>query len=182
MADTGLDAAREKFLRATSTIASFWGFPKAMGAIYGAIYLAPEPISLDELVSQVGVTKGAVSTHVRSLERLQMVHRSARIGDRKDYYHAESDLWTVVKNVLRQRREGEFDRALRAVRDTLAQVERVRSTADQHDRRALYLSRIEAMQAFFSTLDSVVATLLMLDELRLSTVQRMFKPRPRRRE
>ena len=33
---------------------------------------------------------------------------------------------------------------------------------------------MENMKSFFNTLDNIVATLLALDELRLSTVQRLF--------
>jgi DNA-binding transcriptional regulator GbsR (MarR family) len=184
MPDASLDSAREQFMAAMSGIAHFWGFPKAMGAIYGAIYLSPEPLSLDELVEQAGVSKGAVSTHVRSLERLQMVHRSVRLGDRKDYYACESNLWTVVRNVLRQRRENEFDRALGAVQESLTQLRKSRSTRELRDRHAFYATRIEAMHSFFATLDGVVATILMLDELRVSTVKKLLRPRkpPRPRE
>ena len=57
--DSDLTAAREEFIQGMSRISHFWGFPKAMGAIYGAIYLSPAPLSLDEIVEQVGVTKGA---------------------------------------------------------------------------------------------------------------------------
>src|SRR5512139_2675922 len=95
--------AREHFLQGVSRISAFWGFPKAMGAIYGALYLSPQPLSLDELVEQVSVTKGAVSTNVRALERLGMVHRRIQVGERKDYYIAETDFWKIVKGILRER-------------------------------------------------------------------------------
>ncbi len=44
--DNQIIAARENFINGISRIAHFWGFPKAMGAIYGAIYLSPTPFSL----------------------------------------------------------------------------------------------------------------------------------------
>ena len=105
--------AREHFIQGISRIAHFWGFPKAMGAIYGAIYLSPSPITLDDLVTQVGVSKGAVSTSVRSLERLNMVHKHIKVGDRKDYYTAEEDFWKIIKSILKEREKSEFDRAIR---------------------------------------------------------------------
>ena len=79
-----LFAARQHFIQGLSRISQFWGFPKAMGAIFGALYLSPNPLSLDELVEQVEVTKGAVSTNVRALERLGMFHIQIVIGERKD--------------------------------------------------------------------------------------------------
>src|SRR5512135_1510264 len=107
-----LSKVRETFILGMSRISQFWGFPRAMGAIYGAIYLSPTPISLDELTEQAGVTKGAVSTNVRALERLGMVHQVVRIGERKDFYNAETDFWKIVKGILREREKSEFDHAL----------------------------------------------------------------------
>ncbi|MCZ7667912.1 MAG: hypothetical protein M5U34_12310 [Chloroflexi bacterium] len=46
--------ARKHFIQGMSRVTHFWGFPKAMGAIYGAIYLSSEAVSLDDLVMQVG--------------------------------------------------------------------------------------------------------------------------------
>ena len=72
-----------------------------MGTIYGVIYLSPDLVGLDELVEQAGVSKGAVSTNVRTLERLGMVHKKMKFGDRKDYYTAEADMWKIVRGVLK---------------------------------------------------------------------------------
>jgi DNA-binding transcriptional regulator GbsR (MarR family) len=167
-----LSQARTNFIEGMSRISDFWGFPKAMGAIYGAIYLSPCPISLDELVAQVGVSKGAVSTHVRQLGRLGMVHKHFQLGDRKDYYTAETDFWQLVKNVLREREKNEFARALRTVEESL---EMVKGTSEQdHDLVAFYEVRLDNMKRFFDTLDNLVATLLALDKLRIKTVQQLF--------
>ena len=117
-----LDEARHHFIQGLSRISNFWGFPRAMGAIYGVIYLSSQPLSLDEIVTQVGVTKGSVSTNVRQLERLNMVHKKLQLGDRKDYYIAETDFWKIVRGVLREREQSEFDLALRTVGESMALV------------------------------------------------------------
>lgn len=172
-----LQQAQQTFIQGMIRISHFWGFPKAMGAIYGAIYLAPAPLSLDEIVEQVGVTKGAVSTNVRTLERLGMVHKQLQLGDRKDYYTPETDFWKIIRTVLREREKQEFDVALRTVDDSLAIVNSQAATAsdpEDAEMTKLYRERMEKMKSFFHTLDNIVATLLALDELRLSTVQRLF--------
>jgi DNA-binding transcriptional regulator GbsR (MarR family) len=168
-----LEQARVNFIEGMSRISNFWGFPKAMGAIYGAIYLSPSLISLDELVSQTGVSKGAVSTHVRHLERLGMVQKHFQLGDRKDYYSAETDFWKLVKNVLKEREKNEFARAL----DTVEESIRLVKDGDSEDPElaGFYRERLETMQRFFDTLDNIVATLLALDEFRLGALQQFFK-------
>ena len=159
---SNLENAQQNFIQGMSRISSFWGFPRAMGAIYGAIYLSPGNLSLDEIVEQVGVTKGAVSTNVRQLERLGMVHKHILVGDRKDYYQAETDFWKMIKGILQEREKSEFDRALKTVDDSL---EMANTDQENAELAAFYQERIGAMQSFFKTLDSLVSAILKLEGL-----------------
>lgn len=166
-----LRATREHFIQGMSRISSFWGFPRAMGAIFGAIYLSPDPLSLDELVEQVGVTKGAISTNVRQLERLGIVHQHIQLGSRKDFYTAETDFWRITKGILREREQSEFDAALNTVGESLEMLDHV----EGGDLGAFYKVRLGAVQGFFQTLDSVVSTLLKLEHLvSLNAVQKIL--------
>jgi DNA-binding transcriptional regulator GbsR (MarR family) len=173
MSEPTLDESRNHFVQGMSRISNFWGFPKAMGAIYGAIYLTPEPVSLDELVEQVGVSKGAVSTNVRQLERLNMVHRHLQVGDRKDYYTAETDFWKIIKSILQQREQHEFDKALETVAESLHLAE---EAGEDPELSAFYQERMGAMQSFFKTLDSLVSAAMALEGLvSLSVVRSMLE-------
>src|SRR5215472_15830917 len=98
-----LDETRQDFIENLSRISQFWGYPRAMGALYGALYLSPKALSLDDLMPIVGVTKGAISTNIRALEQLGMVHKQVRPADRRDYYQAETDFWRIAKSVLERR-------------------------------------------------------------------------------
>ncbi len=169
-----LQIARQNFIQGMSRISHFWGFPKAMGAIYGAIYLSPDPVSLDELVVQVGVSKGAVSTNVRTLERLGMVHKQVQLGDRKDYHTAETDFWKIVRGVLREREQQEFDLALRTVSDSLEVVKSPEAQTADPELAAFYQERMANMQKFFNSLDNLVATMIALDNLRSGTISTLF--------
>ena len=167
-------AAQENFIQGLSRISQFWGFPKAMGAIFGAVYLSPEALCLDELVERVNVTKGAVSTNVRALERLGLVHRQVRIGERRDYYIAETDFWKIIKGILREREKSEFDLALHTVDESLQMLEEVSEDDARTEQMAFYIKRLKNMQGFFRSLDKIVATLLALDDLRMNSLQRFF--------
>ena len=169
-----LQAAKENFIQGMSRIGSFWGFPKAMGAIYGVIYLSPDLVGLDELVEQAGVSKGAVSTNVRTLERLGMVHKKMKLGDRKDYYIAEADMWKIVRGVLKEREKTEFGLALDTVGESLQMVETATDPINP-DLNAFYKERMEGMQSFFNSLDSMVAAFIALDNLRVSALPSLFK-------
>ena len=169
-----LDDSREHFIQGVSRIAHFWGFPKGMGAIYGAIYLSPTFVSLDDLVEQVGISKGAVSTNVRNLERLKMIHKRFKVGDRKDYYTAETDFWKIVKAVISEREKSEFDQALRSVGESLDILKRAKVSTKEKDNLGFYSDRLEKMKNFFDQLDSIIAVILALDELRVNSIKKFF--------
>src|SRR5215208_8267942 len=118
-----LTKIKQDFTEGVSQISRFWGFPKGMGAIFGVLYLSPAPLSLDEIVQATGLTKGAISTEIRALARMGLVHRSSKLSDRKDYYEAEADFYAAIRSILKERQNSEFDRALRSVRETLKNME-----------------------------------------------------------
>jgi DNA-binding transcriptional regulator GbsR (MarR family) len=174
--------ARQRMIENLSQIGEFWGYSRAMGGLYAALYLSPGPVSLDDLVPIVGVTKGAISTNVRALEQLGMVHRHVRAGDRKDYYEADTDFWKIAKTVLERRQKPEFDKALRGVSSTLQQV-RSRSHAQRDAELArFYEQRLEAMERFFHTLDGIVATLLQVERLRADGLRALLPGRAKRKK
>jgi DNA-binding transcriptional regulator GbsR (MarR family) len=122
---------KQNFVEGLSQISRFWGFPKGMGAIFGVLYLSPNPLPLDEIVTQTGLTKGAVSTEVRALARLGLVHRSSKLADRKDYYEAETDFYKSIRAILKERQNAEFERAVASVKETLTKLETASGSAEK---------------------------------------------------
>lgn len=162
-----LQHARDHTIQGLSRIGRFWGFPKAMGVIYGAVYLSPEPITLDELVETVAVSKGAVSTNIRQLERLGLVHKHIEIGERKDFYIAETDFWGVLKGILEEREKSEFDRAIRTISESAEMIENAGDlSGDGAEVARFYGKRLSTLADFFEQLDHLVAMVLALESLK----------------
>ena len=166
-----LPQIKQDFVEGLSQISRFWGFPKGMGAIFAVLYLSPAPLPLDEIVSQTGLTKGAVSTEVRALARLGLVHRSSKLADRKDYYEAETDFYKSIRSILKERQNTEFDRALGAVKGTLARLEAGTTYAEE---RAFLIERVRALQEFFDAIDNLARAVIKLESLGLSNVQKVL--------
>lgn len=166
---------RQGFIENLSRISEFWGYPRAMGALYGALYLSQGPLSLDDLIPIVGVTKGAISTNIRALEQLGMVHKQVRAGDRKDYYLADTDFWKITKNILERRQRPEFDKALNDVSVALQSVRSRPHAGAEAGLGKFYEERLLAMESFFRTVDSVVAVLLQIERLRVAGFRNLLR-------
>ena len=166
-----LNKIKKDFTEGLSQISRFWGFPKGMGAIFAVLYLSPTALSLDEVVQETGLTKGAISTEIRALARMGLVHRSSKLGDRKDYYTAESDFYAAIRSILKERQNSEFDRAIRSVRETLEQMDE--SWVDNDEWNFVY-ERVQALQDFFDSIDSLTKAVVKLESLGISNVTKIL--------
>jgi len=168
-----LTQLKQDFTEGLSQISKFWGLPKGMGAIFAVLYLSPDALSLDELVEQTGLTKGAISTNVRALARMGLVRPSTKLGDRKDYYEAETDFYKSIRAILKERQNSEFDTAVQSVRDTLEKLESGVGVEDEAERQFL-LERVRALQSFFDALDGLVRAVVRLDGLGITTIEKVL--------
>ncbi len=165
----GLEAAKQTLIRGSGRISAFWGLNRAMGEIYGLLYMTPGALSLDDIAHALCLSKGSVSIHIRGLERLGMVHKIWNVGDRRDYYEVETDFWAIAKQIFKEREKKEFEQALGSVKESMSLVEAV--DPDHNDPTAqFYRERLLEMQDFFMTLGKLVDAVQALTELRLSAL------------
>ena len=171
---TRADQIKKEFIEGLSQMGRFWGYPGGVGAVFAVLYLAPAALSLDELVQRSGLTKGAVSTNVRALARMGLVRHTARLGDRKDYYEAETDFYKAIRSIMGERQSRDFDQAVRSVRETLDKLKAARGSMEETERRFL-IERVQVLQDFFDAIDSLSRAVARLDSLGMPTIQNILK-------
>lgn len=173
MPDNDLPEIKQAFVEGLSSISQFWGLPRGMGAIFAVLYLAPQPLSLDEIVAQTGLTKGSISTNVRALSRMGLIHPVIHLGDRKDYYTAETDFYKAIRAILKERQNSEFDRAIDSVKVTLKKLEAGGAQPDPE--RAFITERVRGLNSFFNVLDTLFNAITRLEHLGQGTIQTVLK-------
>ncbi|MDF0589754.1 GbsR/MarR family transcriptional regulator [Candidatus Methanocrinis natronophilus] len=80
------EAARRSIVDASIRVAKMLGYSDAAGAIRGYLMLSDVPLSLDDLAEVTGYSKSTVSTNMAQLERMGIVRRVRRPGDKRHYY------------------------------------------------------------------------------------------------
>lgn len=124
MTDTDADAARERVIEGFERSAEIYGLSRSYGRLYGILYFAHEPKSLDELADDSGFAKSTVSTAMKELERFHMVHRRSVPGEgKKAFFEAERDFWRILKEVLDREVRREIDTMSRALEDAESALE-----------------------------------------------------------
>ncbi len=76
------------------------GLPRSIGEIYGLLYIYPDPLSLDDLVKRLGISKGSASQGLKFLRNLGAVHKHE--VERKAYYTPELNLKQLVGGFIRE--------------------------------------------------------------------------------
>lgn len=78
------------------------GLPRSLGEIYGLLFISPQPLSLDDLVTLLGISKGSASQGLRTLRTLGAVREASGNGDRRTYFEPATELKRLVGGFIRE--------------------------------------------------------------------------------
>lgn len=93
--------AQDIFLGKINQICNKFGLNNIMAQLYAILYLINKPLSLNDMVERLKISKGSASVNIRALERYGIVRRVWVKGSRRDYYEAESDITKVVMDRIK---------------------------------------------------------------------------------
>lgn len=80
------------------------GLPRSIGEIYGLLFISPNPLSLDDLVERLGISKGSASQGLKTLRSLGAVREASGEGltGRRTHYEAATELKRLVGGFIRE--------------------------------------------------------------------------------
>ncbi|HEY4644891.1 MAG TPA: MarR family transcriptional regulator [Steroidobacteraceae bacterium] len=99
-----------------------WGVNRSVSQVHALLYVAERPLTAEEIAELLAMARSNVSTSLRELMSWQLVRRVPLLGDRRDHFEAETDLWTMVTRIAAGRKARELDPAAAALRDCLAEA------------------------------------------------------------
>jgi DNA-binding transcriptional regulator GbsR (MarR family) len=104
--------AHDIFIEGWGRLGPSWGISKMMAEIYAALYVSPSPLTHENLSEKLATSRSNISTNVRMLVDLGVVHKVIVRGERKDYYSAEDDVTKVAKLLALAKKRKELDPAM----------------------------------------------------------------------
>ncbi|WP_019533461.1 GbsR/MarR family transcriptional regulator [Paenibacillus ginsengihumi] len=120
-----IQKARKRVIESIGKNMDLYGVTLSTGHLYGMMFFQDKPMTLDDMGEGMGMSKTSMSTGVRTLLDLKMVHKVWEKGSRKDLYEVESDWHQTFADyfVIKWRKSVEMN--LQAVRKSLAELERL---------------------------------------------------------
>jgi len=172
-----LEESSRDFINSLGRVADFFGFNRLMGQLYAALFLSPEPLTLDDMVKRLDSSKGNVSINIRSLERWGLVRQIYKWADRKNYYEAETDIWTAISGILQERERRENSQILRSLTHSIEALEKVSAVASGQEAQVadFYLMRMEMLRKLLQFGDHLLEKMVKGGQVNFATARHSSK-------
>jgi len=117
--------AKNDFIQEWGILGSSWGINKTEAQIHALLLLSPEPLSVEEIMEDLNVSRGNISMSLRSLMDWGIVYKKFKPNERKEYFTSEKDIWNLATQVAQERQK-------RELRPVLRMLQRVNDLKDDY--------------------------------------------------
>ena len=155
------EALVNQFVETWGTMGSTWGINNSVARVHGLLIVTDRPWCIDEMVEQLQISKSNVSTSLKELRSWNVVRKVFLPGDRREFYVCEPDAWEMLFNIMRQRKQREFDPILTSLAATCAQA--------QESPTGIALDRLRQMKQMLDAFDRL-ATLALKSEAQVKAL------------
>ena len=162
-----LPAAVEQFVLRWGDMGGQWGVNRSVAQIHALLYLSDRPLTAEDIAEALGMARSNVSNSIRELIGWKLIRRAPQLGDRRDHYEAEADLWQMLTRIAQGRKEREIDPMVEALSQVLAAAE-----GDPTLSRVAR-ERLDNMHGFVTTIDGWYGQMLTVPPNTLMSLIKM---------
>jgi DNA-binding transcriptional regulator GbsR (MarR family) len=163
--------AKNKFIQTWGTLGSSWGISRTMAQVHALLLISPEPLSTEEIMEDLKISRGNTNMTVRDLIDWGLVFKELKAGERKEFFRAEKDIWKVAKQIIKERRKREIEPVL----SVLEELKRMEGNKTDKKHKAL-VDAVGNIQGVVEKADFALERAIKLDENALiGTLFKLFK-------
>ncbi|MBV1691043.1 MarR family transcriptional regulator [Novosphingobium sp. G106] len=161
-----LPAAVEQFILRWGDLGGQWGVNRSVAQIQALLILSERPLTAEDIADKLAIARSNVSNSLRELQTWKLIRRVPVLGDRRDHYEAETDLWQMATKVAQGRKEREIDPMVAAIREAMKQ-------ADDPRISPAVRQRLHSMHDFVNTVEGWYQQMLNVPPAQIMTLIRM---------
>lgn len=155
-----LDEAKTKFVNSWGTLGSQWGVNRTMSQIHALLLVSPDPLSAEEIMAQLNISRGNANMNLRALMDWGLVTKEIKSGERKEYFFAGKDMWEVARKIVYERRKREIEPILQVVKE----LGKEKITDGKKEEIAAFNNTIEELSKFTNKANSLLDKFVNSDE------------------
>jgi DNA-binding transcriptional regulator GbsR (MarR family) len=164
--DSKLPAAVEQFVLNWGDLGGQWGVNRSVAQIQALLLLSDRPLTAEDIAEKLGMARSNVSNSIKELLVWKLVSRVPVLGDRRDHFVAETDMWQMASKVAQGRKEREIDPMVNAIRAAMDGIEDPRISP-------VVRKRMTEMNDFITTVDSWYSQMIKVPPAQIMTLIRM---------
>jgi DNA-binding transcriptional regulator GbsR (MarR family) len=153
-----LPEAKQQFISNWGAFATHWGINKTMAQVHALLLINPKPLCAEDIMDQLQISRGNVNMNVRELIDWSLVDRITIVGERKEYFSAEKDIWKVVTQIIKERKKRELEPMLRLMK----QLQDVPN--DKSDEYKAYKNTVDSIIKYSEQADKTFEKLIKAEE------------------
>lgn len=166
-----VETAKQEFIQSWGVLGTQWGINRTMAQIHALLLVAPEPLSADEVMEELQISRGNANMNLRELIDWNLVEKVLKQGERKEFFVAEKDIWNVAMCIIKERKKKEFDPLLK----TVSQLQDIDGGKNTKEGKA-FLETMQGIESFAKKGDKALVGLLSANENWFTgTLLKLFK-------
>ncbi len=154
-----LKDAKTEFIQTWGSLGSAWGISRSMAQIHALLLTSVTELSTEEVMEATQLSRGNVNINLRELVNWRLVAKQNKLGERKEFFAANYDIWSVAQNIARERKE----RELQPVQALILQLKQA-TLEGEDDEVAHFKKIINELHDFVSQMDQLSELLLKLND------------------
>lgn len=117
-----LSPAATEFILHWGNLGSQWGVNRSVAQIHALLFISDHPLHAEEIAELLGLARSNVSNSIKELLGWRLIERVPLLGDRRDHFTAEKDIWEMVTRIAAGRKAREVDPAEAALKACVARA------------------------------------------------------------
>ena len=154
-----LTEAKHQFIASWGAFGTQWGINRTMAQIHALLMVSAEPITQDDIMEQLNISRGNVNMNIRDLITWGLVDRILLSGERKEYFSAEKDIWKVATQIIKERKKRELDPMMKL----LATLENIDGDKKDKDVKQ-FIDTVSGIRKFGKKADQMLDVITKADE------------------
>ena len=142
------NALESRFVLHWGEMGARWGVNRTVSQLHALLYLRGRPMHAEELAAALQVARSNISTSLRELQNWDLVKVVHLAGDRRDHYETAQDPWDLLRVIVRERKEREFDPTVSFLQDCVESREFETLDAPAKKRLRETLTLMEALSTW----------------------------------
>lgn len=130
-----LTPVMERYVLHWGEMGARWGVNRSVSQIHALLYLAPQPLTAEDIAETLSIARSNVSTSLKELQSWGLVQMVHVMADRRDHFEARKDVWEMVTLIVEERKRREIDPTLTVLRQCVLDAAEDRRTEPEVKQR-----------------------------------------------